>query len=263
MRGMPGLIPRLNLNWGMGLIPGLILSLILAACAPLPRPAPPMTQWHTGRADPGYSNWLERQSVLGRASDLAAVVSGSPLGWRNAPHADEASTPELLREADVWLHVDPRRPRGRAAGSLLAELARPEFLLEASSAGGRGLFVAPAHPGGAYWHDSRPSDLPAEDAVSMLFAESVGTDEDFALLARAAGSMTPPVYLGGDILPAAPGRGPDFLLAAIRYRDYAGAWLMVEAPEPYLADLPPGARTLPPEDGALRRETAPFRRPFE
>ena len=39
------------------------------------------------RADPGYIQWLERQSMLGNADDLAAEVSGSERLWGNSGFA--------------------------------------------------------------------------------------------------------------------------------------------------------------------------------
>ena len=40
------------------------------------------------RADPGYIQWLERQSMLGNADDLAAEVSGSERLWGNSGSND-------------------------------------------------------------------------------------------------------------------------------------------------------------------------------
>ena len=64
------------------------------------------------RADPGYIQWLERQSMLGNADDLAAEVSGSERLWGNSGSNDRL--PLLLDAAPCWLEVNPHTLRGKA-----------------------------------------------------------------------------------------------------------------------------------------------------
>ena len=51
-----------------------------------PGAAPPQANG-LPRADPGYLQWLERQSMLGAAPELAAQVSGSERLWLNSSAA--------------------------------------------------------------------------------------------------------------------------------------------------------------------------------
>ena len=72
------------------------------------------------RADPGYIQWLERQSMLGNADDLAAEVSGSERLWGNSGSNDRL--PLLLDAAPCWLEVNPHTLRGKATA--MQSLAR-------------------------------------------------------------------------------------------------------------------------------------------
>ena len=57
------------------------------------------------RANPGYIQWLERQSLLRKAPELTAIVTGSSLPW-NAP-STVADVGPLLERADMWLDFAP------------------------------------------------------------------------------------------------------------------------------------------------------------
>lgn len=224
-----------------------LLCLVLATgCIPA-RHAPRSTEAPAvPRADPGHTRWLERQSVLGRAPELAAIVSGSPLGWRRTGRDAESGgmTSALLRRADIWLQVEEGMLR-RDKLSALAELERLDLPGLLAERGIRGLFLAPSHARGAFWNDRNLSGQPGEDAVSLGFAEHMGTDAEFSRLSVAAAAAH--IVLGGDILPAAPGRGPDFLLALANLRDYPGAWIMLDMPREHWSALPAGAGVLTPE----------------
>lgn len=75
-----------------------------------------------------------------------------------------------------------------------------------------------------------------DDTVALRFAEQVGNDEAYHALAARAGQYG--IQLGGDLLPAAPGQGPDFFLATQAVRDYPGAWMMSEVPRELWPELP-------------------------
>ena len=83
----------------MGLVLLLALSVALAACTP--RSGRTAHGGHESslrreqalaagsaallpRADPGYLQWLERQSMLGSTQELTGQVSGTDLIWRNS-----------------------------------------------------------------------------------------------------------------------------------------------------------------------------------
>ena len=71
------------------------LCCLLGACGRrAPVTAPPAANG-LPRADPGYLQWLERQSMLGQAPELAAQVSGTERLWHNSSTARRV--PVLLR----------------------------------------------------------------------------------------------------------------------------------------------------------------------
>ena len=78
--------------------------------------------------DPGLTRWLERQSVLGMAPELAGIVSGSALAWRDTARLQGDGPHPLLRSADIWLHVAPHSLLTRDRQPALVELARPDWL---------------------------------------------------------------------------------------------------------------------------------------
>ncbi|MCL1985058.1 MAG: hypothetical protein FWG59_01225, partial [Betaproteobacteria bacterium] len=188
------------------------------------------------RADPGYLQWLEKQSMLAEAGELARIVSGSELPWRTPVTSGQLGI--LLDAADTWLYVHP--------SSLLTEGNRPAFreladgtclgLLEQT--GIRGIFVAPANESGSAWRaKSNPNRAETDDdPISLHFSEHAGSDKDFKQLAVQAEKRR--IQLGGDILSPATGTGPDFALATRALREYPGAYVMVEIPRANWTALP-------------------------
>ena len=92
----------------------LILSLLLPFCSPNKRPRKykpneeqpaEAEQIPMPRADPSYLQYLERNSMLTKSSEMARVVSGSELAWRSS--ASTGAPDELLNYADIWLAVHP------------------------------------------------------------------------------------------------------------------------------------------------------------
>ncbi|MDR0239227.1 MAG: hypothetical protein LBI88_03215 [Deltaproteobacteria bacterium] len=189
------------------------------------------------RADPGYLQWLEKQSMLADAGELARIVSGSELPWRSPVAGGQLDI--LLDAADTWLFVHP--------SSLLTEGSRPTFkeLAEGSAldllkqVGIRGIFVAPAHESGSVWREKNamPRTEADDDPVSLRFSEHAGNDKDFKQFSSQAEKRH--IQLGGDILSPATGVGPDFALAARALREYPGAYMMVEIPRAHWTVLPP------------------------
>ncbi len=208
--------------------------------------SPPPEATAVPRADPGYLQWLEKQSMLTDATEMARIVSGSELPWRAAPSGGGGAD-VLLGAADIWLDVHPQ--------SLLTDGSRPVFrelddsaLTILQRAGIRGLFIAPTGDSGAVWKDKNDAAHPdaGEDVVSLKFAETLGTDKDFEQLRLRAEKRG--MQMGGDIISPAAGIGPDFLLATRAVREYPGAFLMVEIPRAAWNALPPASKPtdLPP-----------------
>lgn len=93
-----------------------LLSLSLAGCAgQAPRKDQPVLSGGSGtlgRADPGFLQWLERQSLLGAAPEAAVVVSGSEIGWR-APGSPPCPVTASDRSRHVAVGGTPSSAHGR------------------------------------------------------------------------------------------------------------------------------------------------------
>ncbi|HEU6438084.1 MAG TPA: hypothetical protein VE028_11590 [Nitratidesulfovibrio sp.] len=218
------------------LLAALIPALLLSGCG-----SPPAKQKSlllpqgpsVTRADPGYMQWLEKQSLLGAGAELSRVVSGSQLGWRSPTLPPDPDN--LLRTADTWLLVHPMALIADGTPSAFAILAQPRVQELIRRAGARGLYVAPSGGAGAIWAYDRSATLTGDDTIQHGFSEAAGTDDEYARLRRLADNSR--LLLGADIIPAATGMGPDFFLAARNVRDYPGAYCLVEIPRdlwPYL-----------------------------
>lgn len=214
----------------------LILFLLLSGCggSPAGQKSPPAPLGPSvTRADPGYMQWLEKQSLLGARAERSRVVSGSRLGWRSpTPPADPNTLPHA---ADTWLLVHPMALIADGTPSAFAILAQPRVRELLRRAGVRGLYISPIGGAGAIWAYDRSATLTGDDTIQHSFSEAAGTDDEFTRLRRLADSSR--LLLGTDIIPAATGMGPDFFLAARSMHDYPGAYCMVDIPRdlwPYL-----------------------------
>ena len=86
----------------------LLICCLTAACTPPKRAAHPTGVPSAAaaagnglpRADPGYLQWLERQSMLGAAPELTAQVSGTERIWRNSSTARRLP---VLLPSSPWL----------------------------------------------------------------------------------------------------------------------------------------------------------------
>lgn len=190
------------------------------------------------RANPGYIQWLERQSLLRRAPELTAIVTGSSLPW-NAPSTPVDVGP-LLERANVWLNFAPLLTAWDGDAPVLSQVADRNLPALWAQAGIQGIFLTAAAESGADWDapGDASGDVPGDtaaafaepglDSVSFDFAPAVGDDDAYAALEQRA--LAAGLPLGGEIPPAAPGAGPDFFLAARGVRDYPGLFLMVDIP---------------------------------
>lgn len=244
MRRTPAPRPRL------ALLLLLCALLALAGCGPRAHRAReagrgPAPELGLPRADPAYVQWMERQSMLGMAPELASQVSGSGLIWSNSASAVRPGM--LLEAAPNWLYVTPFTLS--SSGPVLRTLAQPGVTALLSRLGLRGLYLTPTGETGELWTGRT---LPGgEDVTTLGFAPHVGTEEDFLRLAatlEAAGMQS-----GGQLPPAATGLGPDFILQARHAPRFDGIYAMMTVPKelwPLLPNVPEEWECLP-----LRAET--------
>lgn len=186
------------------------------------------------RADPGYLQYLERNSMFTKSSEMAKVVSGSELAWRSP---GSAGTPdELLSFADIWLAVHPLTILTSSRSSTFAQLNDPAIWPILRESGIRGLFVAPTQGSGALWAKNPTGIDTGEDVVQYAFSRAAGSDDQYrALMSKVIDNQG---LLGSDLIPAATGLGPDFFLAARNVREYPGIYCMVDIPQDLWQHLP-------------------------
>lgn len=232
---------------GQACLTGLLLISLLCligACVPQGRKPTPSLP----RANPGYVQWLERQSMLAAVPQYTRLVSGTELLWR-APTADDpaARVNTLLEAADTWLFVQPQLLLTENQRPVLAELSAPSTMRLLQTIGINGLYLMPTAESAALWGGpTTPNN--GEDANSLTFAAHVGSEKQYADLARLAGQQH--MQVGSGLVPAAVGIGPDFFLAARRVRDYPGTMMMVDIPKEFW-------NLLPPTDGLPVSESGP------
>lgn len=186
------------------------------------------------RADPGYLHYLERQSLLANAGDMAKIVSGSDLAWRT-PH--DHTPGKLMDFADTWLAVHPL--------TLLSDSRRPAFVSLNEYAmwpilresGVKGLYVAPTNKAGSLWAYNRNSTVnTGEDVVQFAFSDAAGSDTHYKRFMNEL--IGHDILLGGDLIPAATGLGPDFFLATRNHREYPGVYCLIDLPRATWKELP-------------------------
>lgn len=187
------------------------------------------------RADPGYMQYLEKQSLHGGAAKLAQIVSGSNYLWRRSYAKPRAE--ELTVRSSVWLHLNPQTLQTPSRASVLAHLTSPALWACLNESGITGLYLAPTGGSGSLW-DQDPKRGPGtgEDVLQYGFARNVGTEQEYSRIIEC--SKAHRVLLGGDLIPVAGGIGPDFMLATRNLRDYPGLFCMIEVPSQMWAVLP-------------------------
>lgn len=212
------------------------LACCLAACTPskhAARPASGATAAQAAsnglpRADPGYLQWLERQSMLGAAPELTAQVSGTERIWRNSSTARRL--PVLLGAAPNWFALNPYTvSTGQPVFRALAGGAGAGFPDALPQAGLNGLFVSPTGERGDLWNKHNQSSPGGENVASLRFDPALGSDADFEKLAQRLEPLQ--IQMGGELPPAATGLGPDFILQARRAARFDGIYAMIAVPQ--------------------------------
>ncbi len=225
-----------------------VLPLLLAALALLPsaacsdtggRGAPADLAGNNestmGRADPGYMQYLEKQSMLYHASRLAPLISGSNMFWRH-PFTDQRAA-RLSQNAGVWVRIHPQTVLSSTDSGPLQQLGSPIFWNVMRKLGAGGVYIAPTGGSGSMWnHDKNAETVNGDDIIQFTFAKNMGAEKDYARIIQQA--QTQNCLLGGDIMPAAAGLGPDFFLATRNLRGYPGIFCMLEVPQALWDALP-------------------------
>lgn len=208
-------------------------------------------------SNPSYVEWLARQSMLGDAKVLAQGLSGKASMWRNAYAMPDAR--RALDAGSVWFTTYPSAMMTRPGESFLASLASEDLWAAFSSIGIDAIHTGPTKVAGGVdgWQTS-PSVDGQFDRISTRVDPAFGTEAEFQRLTDTAERY------GGiiidDIVPGHTGKGADFRLAEMGYKEYPGIYHMVEIPREAWGLLPEvpedadSANLTPAQEAALARE---------
>ncbi|MDN3494936.1 maltose alpha-D-glucosyltransferase [Planococcus sp. APC 4015] len=190
--------------------------------------------------NPSYVEWLVRQSMLKDADVLARQLSGQPAMWRN-PYA-RPDARRAIATSDVWFTAYPISFITRPGESFLAALGDDQLWSAFERVGISAIHTGPVKRAGgiAGWLET-PSVDGHFDRISTSIDPAFGTEDEFRALCDVADSHGGSVI--DDIVPGHTGKGADFRLAEMGFKDYPGIYHMIEIPPEdwtLLPDVPAG-----------------------
>jgi trehalose synthase len=175
-----------------------------------------------------YVRWLEERSILAEAQGQAVHVSGNSAQWRH-PYGNPRPR-EAVKQASVWLLDYPGSVIPRPGKSVIETWADPELWQTLDTIGIKLLHTGPLkRAGGLEGRQYTPSVDGWFDPISLTIDPELGSDEQYSALVKVAARHKG--LIAGDLIPLHTGRGPDFRLAQLAYRDYPGLYTMVEIAE--------------------------------
>ncbi|MCO4253257.1 maltose alpha-D-glucosyltransferase [Pseudarthrobacter raffinosi] len=175
-----------------------------------------------------YVEWLRNQSMLGDADVLARQLSGQASMWQ---HSFAHPNPRAAVErASVWFTAYPLSFVTTPGQSFLAALGDPALWQAFREIGVRALHTGPVKKAGGLrgWAET-PSVDGHFDRISMAIDPLFGSEEEFRRMCEVAAEFGGTII--DDIVPGHTGKGPDFRLAEMNYRDYPGIYHMIDIPE--------------------------------
>jgi trehalose synthase len=187
-----------------------------------------------------YVEWLRNQAMLGDAEVLARQLSGQASMWQNSfAHPNPRAAVE---RASVWFTAYPLSLVTAPGQSFLAALGDPGLWEAFREIGVRAIHTGPVKKAGGLqgWTET-PSVDGHFDRISMAIDPLFGSEEEFRRMCEVAGEYGGTII--DDIVPGHTGKGPDFRLAEMNYRDYPGIYHMIDIPESdwhLLPDVPEG-----------------------
>ncbi len=190
--------------------------------------------------NPAYVTWLVDQCMLKDASMLARQLSGNHLMW-SSPYASP-NPRAAVEKASVWFTAYPLSLVTARGQSFIAALGSPALWEAFEQIGIDGVHTGPLKlAGGILGWDLTSSIDGHFDRISMAIDPLFGTEDEFRELCTVAGDHGGTVI--DDIVPGHTGKGADFRLAEMDYKDFAGIYHMISIPEEawdLLPDVPEG-----------------------
>ncbi|WP_411720796.1 maltose alpha-D-glucosyltransferase [Mycetocola sp.] len=187
-------------------------------------------------SNPSYVEWLTRQSMLRDAEVLGRGLSGQPSMWRH-PYA-RPDARRAIRTASVWFTAYPISLITAPGQSYLAALGEDALWEAFEKIGITAVHTGPVKlAGGITGWTSTASVDGHFDRISTQIDPAFGSDDEFRQVSDAADRHGGSVI--DDIVPGHTGKGADFRLAEMGYKDYPGIYHMIEIPEEDWHELPP------------------------
>ncbi|MET0887179.1 MAG: maltose alpha-D-glucosyltransferase, partial [Mycetocola sp.] len=187
-------------------------------------------------SNPSYIEWLTRQSMLRDAEVLGRGLSGQPSMWRH-PYA-RPDARRAIRTASVWFTAYPISLITAPGHSYLAALGDDALWEAFQKIGITAVHTGPVKlAGGITGWNSTASVDGHFDRISTQIDPAFGSDDEFRQLSDVADRHGGSVI--DDIVPGHTGKGADFRLAEMGYKDYPGIYHMIEIPEEDWHELPP------------------------
>ncbi len=176
------------------------------------------------RPTPEYVAWLEQRAMLETATRLTQSSFKSRGMARPFAEAQPRAASAL---ASAWFTAYPASHIALPGESVLAALGDERLWAALAELGIRGMHTGPMkQSGGVSGHELTPSVDGNFDRIAMTVDPAFGSEAEYVHLsavARAHGGI-----VIGDIIPGHTGKGYDFRLAELGYRDYPGLYHMVE-----------------------------------
>ncbi|MFD1212641.1 maltose alpha-D-glucosyltransferase [Arthrobacter sp. GCM10027362] len=187
-----------------------------------------------------YVEWLRNQSMLGDAKVIARQLSGQASMWQN-PFA-YPNPRAAVERASVWFTAYPLSLITRPGQSFLAALGDADLWKAFQQIGIKAIHIGPVKlAGGLTGWEHTPSIDGHFDRISMAIDPLFGTEEEFREMCQVATDHGGTIV--DDIVPGHTGKGADFRLAEMNFRDYPGIYHMIDIPESdwhLLPDVPDG-----------------------
>ena len=166
--------------------------------------------------------------MLGDAKAFAKQFTGQGSMWQN-PFADPDPR-AAIDKAPVWFAAYPISLITKAGHSFLGTMGDQDLWEAFQSIGITAIHTGPVKKaGGISGWDATPSVDGHFDRISTQFDDEFGTEDEFRAMCEVAAAHGGTII--DDIVPGHTGKGADFRLAEMGYKDYPGIYHMVEVPE--------------------------------
>ncbi|MCX6674372.1 MAG: maltose alpha-D-glucosyltransferase [Methanothrix sp.] len=172
-----------------------------------------------------YIRWLEKQSMLYQSKYESRKVSGSNMQWKY-PYGLPIPKTACL-EASVWFTAYPASTITCEDETFLQAFGHKELWKIFKEIGIEALHTGPLRrAGGISGYEYTPSIDGGFDRISYEIDPAFGGEVDFIKMVKIAKENESVII--DDLIPGHTGKGADFLLATLKFKDYPGMYHMVE-----------------------------------